>query len=150
MGCEAFEQAEALALFGLIEPLKHIPRLLRLRRSLVRRWTENPPDAFVGIDAPDFNLGLEIALRSNGIRTVQYVSPSIWAWRQSRVHKVARAVDKVLCLLPFEKSFYDQHQVEAEFVGHPLADRMQIVAETADARNKLGYIVAKGRRCLAR
>ena len=87
-GCDVLESSEALALFGLIEPLAHIPRLIRLRRSLIRRWTADPPEVFVGIDAPDFNLGLEIALRSKGIRTVQYVSPSVWAWRQGRVHKV--------------------------------------------------------------
>lgn len=137
-GCSVLEDADALALFGLIEPLRHIPRLLRLRRQLVRRWTRDPPDAFVGIDAPDFNLGLEIALRSRGIRTVQYVSPSVWAWRQRRVHKVARAVDRVLCLLPFEKSFYERHRVEAEFVGHPLADRIEHVDDPAAARIALG------------
>lgn len=137
-GCDVLESSEALALFGLIEPLAHIPRLIRLRRSLIRRWTADPPDVFVGIDAPDFNLGLEIALRSKGIRTVQYVSPSVWAWRQGRVHKVAKAVDRVLCLLPFEKAFYDKHHVAAEFVGHPLADRIKVVSDVSEAREELG------------
>lgn len=137
-GCEAWEEAETLAVFGLIEPLKVIPKLLKLRRTLVRRWTENPPDVFVGIDAPDFNLGLEIKLRERGIKTVQYVSPSVWAWRQGRVRKVARAVNKVLCLLPFEKTFYDEHEVAADFVGHPMADNMPVDLDTATIRSALG------------
>ncbi len=141
-GCEVWEEAETLAVFGLIEPLKVIPKLLRLRRSLVRRWSENPPDVFVGIDAPDFNLGLEIKLRERGIKTVQYVSPSVWAWRQGRVLKVARAVDKVLCLLPFEKTFYDEHDVAAEFVGHPMADNMPVDLDTATIRSELGIDAA--------
>jgi lipid-A-disaccharide synthase len=137
-GCEAWEQAETLAVFGLIEPLKVIPKLLKLRRTLVRRWTENPPDVFIGIDAPDFNLGLEIKLRERGIKTIQYVSPSVWAWRQGRVRKVARAVNKVLCLLPFEKTFYDEHDVAADFVGHPMADNMPTDLDTATIRSALG------------
>ena len=123
---------------GLIEPLREIPRLLRLRRMLIRRWTEVPPDVFVGIDAPDFNLGLETRLRQHGVRTVHYVSPSVWAWRQGRVRKVAKAVDKVLCLLPFEKAFYDQHHVAAEFVGHPMADRILANPDALQARSVLG------------
>ena len=137
-GCEAWESSEALAVVGLIEPLREIPRLLRLRRMLIRRWTEVPPDVFVGIDAPDFNLGLETRLRQGGVRTVQYVSPSVWAWRQGRVRKVAKAADRVLCLLPFEKAFYDQHDVSAEFVGHPMADRIPPDPDTLQARSALG------------
>jgi len=137
-GCRALEQADALAVMGLIEPLKHIPRLLRLRRSLVRRWLARPPDVFVGIDAPDFNLGLESRLRSQGVKTVHYVSPSVWAWRQGRVKKIAKAADTVLCLLPFEKSFYDKHDVSAEFVGHPMADKTPADPDTMQARKILG------------
>lgn len=136
-GCEAWEESEALAVMGLIEPLKEIPRLLRLRRSLLCRWTADPPDVFVGIDAPDFNLGLEVALKSRGIRTVQYVSPSVWAWRQRRVRKIARAADKVLCLLPFEKAFYDRHGIAADFVGHPLADAVPHDLSALRARQEL-------------
>jgi lipid-A-disaccharide synthase len=137
-GCVAWESSEALAVMGLIEPLREIPRLLKLRRDLIGRWTETPPDVFVGIDAPDFNLGLETRLRSRGIRTVHYVSPSVWAWRQGRIRKVAKAVDKVLCLLPFEKSFYDQHHVAAEFVGHPMADSMPAELDATHSRSVLG------------
>ena len=137
-GCKALEEAEALAVMGLIEPIREIPRLLRLRRSLVDRWTSDPPDVFVGIDAPDFNLGLERKLRARGVKTVHYVSPSVWAWRQGRVKTIAKAVDTVLCLLPFEKSFYDEQDVAAEFVGHPMADRTPADPDTAAARAALG------------
>lgn len=137
-GCEAWESSEALAVMGLIEPLREIPRLLRLRRMLLSRWTAEPPDVFVGIDAPDFNLGLEARLRERGVTTAHYVSPSVWAWRQGRLRKIARAVDKVLCLLPFEKAFYDQHDVTAEFVGHPLADRTPANPDSLQARSDLG------------
>ena len=137
-GCEVWENAESLAVMGLVEPIKVLPRLLRLRRSLIRRWLENPPDVFVGIDAPDFNLGLEQALRKQGITTVHYVSPTVWAWRQGRVRKVAKAVDKVLCIFPFEVEFYEAHDVAAEFVGHPLADNIDPNMDVAAHRDKLG------------
>jgi lipid-A-disaccharide synthase len=137
-GCRVLADSQALAVMGLVEPLKEIPRLLRLRRSLVRRWTTSRPHVFVGIDSPDFNLGLEIALKSRGIPTVQYVSPSVWAWRQGRLAKIARAADKVLCLLPFEKAFYDRHGMAAEFVGHPLADRLQPGPPDCRFRQELG------------
>jgi lipid-A-disaccharide synthase len=137
-GCDAWESSEVLAMMGLIEPLREIPRLLKLRSTLVQRWTEAPPDVFVGIDAPDFNLGLEARLRQRGVRTAHYVSPSVWAWRQGRIHKIARATDLVLCLLPFEKAFYDEHGVAATFVGHPMADRIPAEPDVAEARSALG------------
>jgi len=112
-GCDQWEPAESLAVFGLIEPLAHLPRLLRLRKNLVDRWIASPPDVFVGIDAPDFNLGLEKRLRGAGIKTVHYVSPSIWAWRSGRIKTVKAAADKVLCILPFEPLLYDEAQVDA-------------------------------------
>ena len=121
-GCVRIEDAEVLAVMGLIEPLAEIPKLLKLRRSLTRRWQKSPPDVFVGIDAPDFNFGLEKALRKSGIRTVHYVSPSIWAWRAGRIKTVKEAADRVLCILPFEKALYDEHGIDAVFVGHPKAD----------------------------
>ena len=142
-GCDTWEQAEALSVFGLVEPLKEIPRLLRLRRMLGDRWTGSPPHVFVGIDAPDFNLGLEKRLRANGIRTVHYVSPSVWAWRQGRVRKIAKAADKVLCLLPFEKAFYDRHGVSADFVGHPLADNIAENLDREAERRRHGLAAAR-------
>jgi len=137
-GCEVIADAESLAVMGLIEPLKEIPSLLRLRSALVRRWIENPPDVFVGIDAPDFNLGLEKRLRASGVRTVHYVSPSVWAWRQGRVRKIRKAADCVLCLLPFEKAFYDARGIRAEFVGHPMADGTPQNPDRKAARQALG------------
>ena len=137
-GCEQWEPSESLAVMGLIEPLRHIPRLVRLRRSLVRRWVENPPDVFVGIDAPDFNLGLEKKLRRAGIRTAHYVSPTIWAWRAGRGKKVRKAADTVLCLLPFEPPLYKALGVNAVFVGHPKADEAPAIVDTEGARRSLG------------
>lgn len=137
-GCDALASAEELAVMGLIEPLRRIPRLLQLRRSLAQRWTTQPPDVFVGIDAPDFNLSLETTLRAAKVKTVHYVSPSVWAWRQGRIRKISKAADCVLCLLPFEKDFYDEHSVAAEFVGHPMADRTPVEPDTEGARAQLG------------
>ena len=137
-GCEQWEPAESLAVMGLIEPLKHVPRLLRLRRELVRRWTDSPPDVFIGIDAPDFNLGLEKKLRRAGVRTAHYVSPTIWAWRAGRVKKVRKAADTVLCILPFEPSIYAEQGVDAVFVGHPRADEAPENVDVQRARRGLG------------
>jgi len=137
-GCEQWEASDALAVMGLVEPLAHIPRLLRLRRTLARRWTASPPDVFVGIDAPDFNLGLEIKLRRAGIRTAHYVSPSIWAWRAGRIRKIRKAADRVLCILPFEKAIYDREGMDAVFVGHPKADQLPVAVDAPSARAALG------------
>ncbi len=137
-GCEQWEPAQSLAVMGLVEPLAHIPRLLRLRRMLRQRWQESPPDVFVGIDAPDFNLGLEKKLRKAGIRTAHYVSPSVWAWRSGRIKTIRKAADRVLCLLPFEKALYDEHGIDAVFVGHPKADKTPSVVDAYPARQALG------------
>ena len=137
-GCEQLEPSDSLAVFGLIEPLSHLPRLLRLRKSLVERWKASPPDVFVGIDAPDFNLCLEKRLRKAGIKTVHYVSPSIWAWRAGRIKTVKAAVDKVLCILPFEAALYENAGVDAVFVGHPKADSVPAVIDMQAARTALG------------
>lgn len=137
-GCVKIEDADTLAVMGLIEPLREVPRLLRLRRSLLRRWTESPPDVFVGIDAPDFNFGLEKKLRRSGVPTVHYVSPTIWAWRPGRVKTVRNAADRVLCIFPFEKAIYDEQGVEAVFVGNPRADRIPTDINSASARHMLG------------
>ena len=137
-GCDMWEPAESLAVMGLFEVLRDLPRLLRLLARLRRSFLAARPDVFVGIDAPDTNLRLARALRAAGIATVQYVSPQVWAWRQGRVRSIHRAVDLVLCLLPFEKRFYDAQGVAAEFVGHPLADSIPLSVDRAGARAALG------------
>ncbi len=137
-GCECLEPSESLAVMGLFEVLKHLPRLLGLRRRIREHFLAAQPDVFVGVDAPEFNLNLAPALHDAGIPTVQYVSPQVWAWRQGRVERMARFLDLVLCLLPFEQRFYDEHGLAAEFVGHPLADQVPFVPERDAARTTLG------------
>ncbi len=137
-GCTAWEPAESLAVMGLFEILGHLPRLLRLRADVRRRFLESRPDVFVGIDAPEFNLRLARDLRRAGIPTVQYVSPQVWAWRQKRAARIHESVDLVLCLLPFEKRFFESQGVAAEFVGHPLADAIPLEVDRARARSSLG------------
>ena len=137
-GCEAWAGSEELAVMGLTEVLRHLPRLLRLRGELRRRFTAARPDVFVGIDAPEFNLPLARQLKAVGIRTVQYVSPQVWAWRQGRVRTIGASCDLVLCLLPFETEFYQRHHVPAVFVGHPLADEIPLSVDSGAARRALG------------
>jgi lipid-A-disaccharide synthase len=136
-GCETWEPAESLAVMGLFEIVRHLPRLLRLRARIRNLFLKARPDLFVGIDAPEFNLRLARDLRAAGIPTVQYVSPQVWAWRQSRVRSIHESVDLVLCLLPFEKRFYDAHGMPAEFVGHPLADAIPMTVDREAARRFL-------------
>lgn len=137
-GCEAWERAESLSVMGLFEIIPHLPRLLRIRRKLVERVLAERPAVYVGVDAKEFNLRLAPRLKANGIPTVQYVSPQVWAWRQGRARTIGKAVDLVLCLLPFEKPFYDAHSVPAEFVGHPLADQVPLKLHAETARYQLG------------
>jgi lipid-A-disaccharide synthase len=137
-GCTLWEPSESLAVMGLFEILRDLPRLLRLRRHIRREMLAAKPDVFIGIDAPEFNLGLARSLHAAGIPTVQYVSPQVWAWRQSRVHSMKSSIDLVLCLLPFEKRFYDEQNLRAEFVGHPLADAIPLEVDRAAARAELG------------
>jgi len=137
-GCEMWEPAESFAVMGLFEVLRHLPRLLRLLALIGDRFLAARPDVFIGIDAPDTNLRLARRLHDAGIPTVQYVSPQVWAWRQGRARSIHRAVDLVLCLLPFEKRFYDEHGMHAEFVGHPLADAIPMTVDRASARRVLG------------
>lgn len=142
-GCEVWAEAEELAIMGLTEILRHLPRLLRLRRELEARLLQVRPDVFIGIDAPEFNLRLERALKARGLRTVQYVSPQVWAWRQGRVRTMHESCDLVLCLLPFETEFYAQHGVRASFVGHPLADQVPLEVDRGAARAALGLEAAQ-------
>ncbi len=143
LGCRAFYPSEKLAVMGLTEVLGRLRELLRIRRDLARCFIADPPDVFIGVDAPDFNLGLERKLKARGIPTVHFVSPSVWAWRQYRVKKIARSTDLVLCLLPFEEQFYAQHHVAARYVGHPLADMIPLDNDQRAARAKLG-LAAEG------
>lgn len=137
-GCEVWEPTESLAVMGLFEIVRHLPRLLRLRARVRTLFLAAKPDVFVGIDAPEFNLRLARDLRAAGIPTVQYVSPQVWAWRQGRARSIHQSVDLVLCLLPFEKRFYDEHGMPAEFVGHPLADAIPMTVDRLAARTALG------------
>ncbi|MFK8016881.1 MAG: lipid-A-disaccharide synthase [Gammaproteobacteria bacterium] len=137
LGAELWLPAQELAVMGLVEVLRHLPRLLRHRRMLRQRFLEERIDVFVGIDLPDFNLGVAKWLRQRGVPTLQYVSPSVWAWREKRVKTIRMAVDEVLCLLPFEVDFYARHTVRARFVGHPLADDISAAVGQGEARAAL-------------
>jgi lipid-A-disaccharide synthase len=136
-GCRSLYPMEALSVMGLFEVLRHLPSIVAIRRGLLRRFKAEPPELFIGIDAPDFNLGLEARLKAQGVPSVHYVCPSVWAWRPGRVKKVRRAVDLLLSILPFEGPFLERHRVPARFVGHPLADELG-PADPAAARAALG------------
>lgn len=137
-GFESLYPMDRLSVMGFIEPLKRLPELLRMRRSLVRYFKGQRFDLVLGIDSPEFNIGLERRLRRAGIPTAHYVSPQIWAWRQGRVKKIARAVDMVLTLFPFESEFYRARGVPVTFVGHPLADQIPLTPDSGEARRHLG------------
>jgi len=129
---------EKLAVRGYAEVLRCLPELLRIRRRLRERLKAEKPDVFIGVDAPDFNLALEAALKKAGIPTVHYVSPSVWAWRLERIYKIGRAVNRVLCLFPMEPALYQQAKVKADFVGHPLASEIPMVPDQLAMREQLG------------
>ena len=137
-GFHSYFPQDRLAVMGLIEPLKRLPELLRIRKFLRDHFIQNPPAVFIGIDSPDFTIPLEGALKETGIKTVHYVSPSVWAWRQKRIFKIARSVDLMLTLFPFEAKFYEEHQVPVEFVGHHLADAIPEQIDKISARKNLG------------
>jgi len=135
-GFEAWHPAEALAVRGYVEVLRHLPAILRIRNDVRARLIADPPDLFVGIDAPDFNLGLAEYLHARGIQTVQYVAPQIWAWRARRIHQIKRAFDQVLCLFPFEAPLLEQAEIPVRYVGHPLADEIPEVPNREAAREQ--------------
>ena len=137
VGLHSLYPMETLSVMGFIEPLKRLPELLKVRLGLVDYLAGSKPDVFIGIDSPDFNLGVEKSLRNRGVPTVHYVSPSVWAWRQGRVKSIRNAVDLVLCLLPFEADFYRREGVPATYVGHPMADEIDIVQDRRAHRQSL-------------
>lgn len=137
-GLKSFFPMDDLAVMGIAEVFKQLPKLLKHRKQLVQYLTEQKPDVMIGIDAPDFNLTVEKRLKKAGIPTIHYVSPSVWAWRENRIKGIKQSVNHVLCLLPFEKDFYDKHQLQATFVGHPLADDIPLRWNQTDARKALG------------
>lgn len=136
-GLRSMFPMERLSVMGFVEPLKRLPELLRIRRTVFEHFRDNPPDLFLGIDSPDFNLRLERRLRECGIKTAHLVSPSVWAWRQGRIRKIKKSVDLMLCLFPFELQIYRDNGVPAEFVGHPLADELPHRVDQSLAREKL-------------
>lgn len=142
-GLQSMFPMERLSVMGLIDPLKRLPELLRIRRTLYRHFRDNPPDFFLGIDAPDFNLPLARKLRCTGVTTAHLVSPSVWAWRQGRVRAIGKSVDLMLCLLPFETGIYQRHHIPVRFVGHPLADEIPQSPDRVAARSGLGLPAQK-------
>jgi lipid-A-disaccharide synthase len=137
-GCRSIFPMDKLSVMGIVEVLGNYFELIKIRRNLLEYFSNNPPDIFIGIDAPDFNLGLEGSLHQKGILTAHYVSPSVWAWRRYRIKKIASSVDLMLTLFPFELDIYRQHNIRAECVGHPLAEQINMQPDKLAARRRLG------------
>jgi lipid-A-disaccharide synthase len=146
-GCDCWWDTGQLSLMGLVEVIAHLPRLLKLRKQLVQRVLDLQPDIFVGIDAPDFNLGVEKRLKARAIPVIHYVSPTVWAWRSGRVRTIEKSTDRVMCLFPFEPDFYQQYAVAADYTGHPLADEIPLQVDRGPARAALA--LAPGGICVA-
>jgi lipid-A-disaccharide synthase len=146
-GCDCWWDTSELSLMGLFEVVSHLPRLIKLRRQLVQRVVEHKPDVFIGIDAPDFNLGVEKRLKKKYIPVIHYVSPTIWAWRSGRIKTITKSTDRVMCLFPFEPDCYKQSPVAADYTGHPLADEIDLEVDSEPARAALN--VESGSICIA-
>jgi lipid-A-disaccharide synthase len=146
-GCECWWDIGELSLMGLFEVISHLPRLIKLRRQLIQRVLELKPDVYIGIDAPDFNLGVEKRLKARRIPVIHYVSPTIWAWRSGRVKTITKSTDRVLCLFPFEPDCYQHYPVAADYTGHPMADEIPLQVQAEPARLALG--VEAGGTCVA-
>ncbi|MGQ8366304.1 lipid-A-disaccharide synthase [Glaciecola sp. 1036] len=136
-GLKSHEDINALSVMGLVEVVKHLPSLLGIRKRILQHFLSNPPDVFIGVDAPDFNLPVEAKLKQAGIKTVHYVSPTVWAWREKRIHKIAKATNLVLGIFPFEKTTYDKYGYHYQYVGHTLADEIPIKVDQEAVRKKL-------------
>ncbi|MDP2536153.1 lipid-A-disaccharide synthase [Alteromonas stellipolaris] len=142
-GFHSLFDMETLSVMGLVEVLSHLPAILKVKKALLAYFSDNPPDIFVGIDAPDFNLRVEKDLKAKGIKTIHYVSPTIWAWREKRVHKIAKAAGRVLGLFPFEQQVYDKYDVPYTFVGHTMADSIALTPDQKASRNTLNLPIDK-------
>jgi len=136
-GFNSIEDMNKLSVMGLVEVLKHLPSLLSVKRKIIQYFVENPPDVFIGVDAPDFNLPIETRLKKSGVKTVHYISPSVWAWREGRIHKIAKATNLVLGIFPFESKHYEKHGYPYRFVGHSMADEIPLTPDKKHAREKL-------------
>ena len=142
-GFHSLFDMETLSVMGLVEVLSHLPAILKVKKALLAYFSDNPPDIFVGIDAPDFNLRVEKELKAKGIKTIHYVSPTIWAWREKRVHKIAKAAGRVLGLFPFEQQVYDKYDVPYTFVGHTMADSIALTPDQQASRKMLNLPIDK-------
>ncbi|VEL96008.1 lipid-A-disaccharide synthase [Alteromonas sp. 76-1] len=142
-GFHSLFDMETLSVMGLVEVLSHLPAILKVKKALLAHFSDNPPDIFVGVDAPDFNLRVEKELKSKGIKTIHYVSPTIWAWREKRVHKIAKAAGRVLGLFPFEQQVYDKYDVPYTFVGHTMADSIALTPDQQASRKTLNLPIDK-------
>ena len=138
LGCESLCPIDRLSVMGFVEPLRRLPELLTLKRKLRRRFLAERVDAFIGIDSPVFNLSLAKALKNKGIKTIHFVSPTIWAYRENRVFNIKKSIDLMLTLFPFEKDIYKKHKIKAECVGHPLADQLSLKDRSCNYRTQLG------------
>ena len=146
-GCTSLFDIEILSVMGLVEVLSSIRPILKVKNQLIAHFMKHPPDVYIGVDAPDFNLRVETALKQQGIKTVHYVSPTVWAWREKRIVKIAKATNRVLGIFPFEQEVYDKYQVPYRFVGHTMADIIPIEPEQGEARQTLG--LSEQAPCLA-